>query len=112
MRLLANDLGPAKVAFLCYPFRSREVRPFWIDSHSDQISVHIDLLPFNSVSSPVRFPCSNSKYCISDFLTERMKKNASTVRFAAGICEKVRYAVKSARSLSGFAPRVQVRKSL
>jgi len=41
-----------------------------------------------------------------------MKKNVSTVRFAAGICEKVRYAVKSARSLSGFAPRVQVRKSL
>ena len=38
----------------------------------------------------------------SDFLTERIKKNASTVRSA----------VKSARSLAGFAPRVQARKSL
>jgi hypothetical protein len=25
MRLLANDLRPAKIAFLCYPFPSREV---------------------------------------------------------------------------------------
>lgn len=25
MRLLANDLGPAKIAFLCYSFPSREV---------------------------------------------------------------------------------------
>ena len=33
MRLLANDLGPAKIA----------------------------LLAFNSVSSPIRFPCNNSK---------------------------------------------------
>ena len=48
----------------------------------------------------------------SDFLTERIKKNAPTVRSAAGICEEVRYAVKSARSLAGFAPRVQARKSL
>jgi hypothetical protein len=48
----------------------------------------------------------------SDFLAERIEKNASTVRSAAGICEEVRYAVKSARSLAGFAPRVQARKSL
>jgi hypothetical protein len=45
-------------------------------------------------------------------LAERIEKNASTVRSAAGICEEVRYAVKSARSLAGFAPRVQARKSL
>jgi hypothetical protein len=49
---------------------------------------------------------------ISDFLPEPIKKSASTVRFAAGICEEVRYTVKAARSLAGFAPRVQARKSL
>jgi hypothetical protein len=27
MRLLANDLGPAKIGFLCYPFPSCEVTP-------------------------------------------------------------------------------------
>jgi hypothetical protein len=48
----------------------------------------------------------------SDFLAERIEKNASTVRSVAGICEEVPYAVKSARSLAGFAPRVQARKSL
>jgi hypothetical protein len=113
MRLLANDLGPAKITFLCYPFPSREVTALL-----DRLALRSDICGISNYSHATLFQVQFVSSAMTlnnrsaDFLAERIRKNASTVRFAAGIYEEVRYAVKSARSLAGFAPRVQARKSL
>jgi hypothetical protein len=111
MGLLAN--GPAKIVFLCYLFPSREFTAL-LDQLARGSAIcgrsnysHSTLFQVQFVSAPMTL---NDRR--SDFLAERIKKNASTFRFAAGIYEKVCYAVKSARSLAGFAPRVQARKTL
>jgi hypothetical protein len=122
MRLLANDLGPAKVAFLCYPFRSREVRPFWIDSQSDHISAAPRMtriqLSFKSKFVSREITLNN---LASDPLT-RLKKNSISLhtkkrmrvlsrRFAKRL-SAMNSVCSLSGSASGFAPRVQVRKSL
>jgi hypothetical protein len=113
MRPLANDLGPAKISFLCYPSPSREVTAVL-----DRLALRPDGCGISNSSRSTLFQGQFVSRAMtlnnrrSDFLAERIKKNASTVRFAAGIYEAVRNAVKLARSLAGFAPRVQAGKSL
>lgn len=97
MRLLANVLRPAKIAFLCYPFPSREVT-----AALDRLALRPDICGISNCSNLALFQVQfvsraiSLNNHISDFWREQ-KKNASTVGFAAGICEEVCYAVKSTR---------------
>jgi hypothetical protein len=97
MRLLANDLGPAKIAFLCYPIPNREVTAVL-----DRLALRPDICGISNCSNLALFQVQfvsraiSLNNHISDFGREQ-RKNASTVGFAAGICEEVRYAVKWTR---------------
>jgi hypothetical protein len=83
MRLLANDLGQAKTAFLCCPFRSREVTAIL-----DQLALRSDICGISNYSHSTLFQVQFVSRAMtlnnrtSDFLAERIKRNASTVRFA------------------------------
>jgi hypothetical protein len=82
MRLLANDLGPGRIAFLCYPFPSREVTALLdrLALRSDTCSLlnysHSSLFQVQFVSRAMTL---NNRG--SDFLAERIKRNPSTVSF-------------------------------
>jgi hypothetical protein len=108
MWLLVNDLGPAKTTFLCYPFRSREVTAIL-----DRLALRSDICGISNYSHSTLFQVQFVSHAMtlyngtSDFLGERIKRNASTVRFAADL-RAIRCAVKSARSLAG----VQASQSL
>jgi hypothetical protein len=108
MRLLVNDLGPAKTTFLCYPFRSREVTAIL-----DRLALRSDVCGISNYSHSALFQVQFVSRAMtlnnrtSDFLAERIKRNASTVRFAADL-RALHCAVKSARSLAG----VQASRSL
>ena len=112
MRLLANVLRPAKIAFLCYPFPSREVTAVL-----DRLALRPDICGISNCSNLALFQVQfvsraiSLNNHISDFWP-RAKKECVHRWFRSGICEEVRYAVKSGRSLAGFAVRVQVRKGL
>ena len=114
MRLLANVLRPAKIAFLCYPFPSREVTAVL-----DRLALRpdIDICGISNCSNLALFQVQfvsraiSLNNHISDFWP-RAKKERVHRWFRRWDLRRGRYAVKSGRSLAGFAPRVQVRKSL
>ena len=84
MRLLANDLGPAKTTCLCYPFHSREVTAIL-----DRLALRSHICGISNYSHSTLFqvqfvsPSMTLDDRTSDFLAERIKRNASAVRFAA-----------------------------
>ena len=85
MRLLARDLRPAKIAFLCYPFPSREVTAIL-----DRLALRPDIFRISNYSHSTLFQVQFVSGAMTlnnrrpDFLAERITENASTVRFVAG----------------------------
>jgi hypothetical protein len=75
MRLLANDLGPAKIVFLCYSFPSREVTALL-----DQLALRPDIGGISNYSHSTLFQVQFGSRVMtlnnrsSDFLAERIKR--------------------------------------
>jgi hypothetical protein len=75
MRLLANDLGPAKIAFLCYPSPSREVTAVL-----DRLALRSDIGGISNYSHSTLFQVRFLSRAVtlnnrrSDFLAERIKR--------------------------------------
>jgi hypothetical protein len=112
MRLLANDLGPAKIAFLCYPFPSREVTAVL-----DRFALRSDICGISNYSHSTLFQVQFVSRAMtlnnrtSDFLAERIRKNASTVCFAADPRSGT-LRCEIGPLISWFCAKSQVRKNL
>jgi hypothetical protein len=114
MRLLASDLGPAKIGFLCYPFPSLEVTPLL-----DRLGLRPDTCGLSNCSHLTLFQVQFVSRAMtlnnrrSDFLAERIKKECIHRSFCG--CDRRRGKLRcEIDSLIRWfcAPRVHAGKNL